>query len=426
LLDLKESSEYSDRITEARKLRIHGQLNDAQVILDSFTAIEDYMQKTDDFSELLYERGCLFLGRGQYEESMRIFGDLVSRNDSGTTLGAGLGYNGQGLCFLANGHHSLAMDLFRRTLEIYELLDYRKGIAGVLGNTSECLLELGEVKRSKAYLQRALDISKDSNYDYGVAWATAGLGVIFAVENHLEESKNMFLEALQQLESLGIEKVWVLCEAAEVFSLLGEHQFAENLLERAMKTARNGSEGDLAKVQLQWGLLEFERGNLGLASHHFQGVLSRSNEVKVRARAYIQMARIHLSKYHSQSRDYLVDEIAYFVDKAMALAEKPTPRVPLIVEISLVKAGLLEAQFDFDRSIEILQETEQQSRQTDIPTLSKKIKDQIIRVRKKRMNILRLMESFQFKNLDTSQYLTQEDAKSYLEEALRAMGRGQR
>lgn len=418
----KKSSEYSNRVSEIRRLRIQGHLAEAQVLLDSFPQADAMHLESDEASQLRCEKGYLLLNLGDLDEANRIFEELMRVDPSGKSISTGLGLNGLGLCSFINSYHQQALNFFHQALEFFELKDCRKEVVKVLGNLSECLLELGEVIQAKALLQRALQISEENNHIYGIAWARAGLGSVLAVENRLEESRWAFVDAISRFDELKIEKVWVLCEAAEVFTVSGELQFAENLLQRATQAAKDSSAGEMARVQLQWGILEFERGNLGLASHHFQSALSRSNEVKMQARAYLQMARVHLSKYRSELRDYAIDEIEYYVDQALELAEKPTPIIPLMIEINFVKAGLAETQLDFDKAIKILQEAIKLTIDTKIPTLSKKLRAQVEQVKQKRKNLLRFMQTAPSERSLRTQEITNDDAKSYLEEILRIVG----
>ncbi|MFQ5978616.1 MAG: tetratricopeptide repeat protein [Candidatus Heimdallarchaeota archaeon] len=418
----KKSSEYSNRVSEIRRLRIQGHLAKAQVLLDSFPQADVVYLESDEASQLRYEKGCLLLNQGDFNEAYRIFEELMRVDTLGKAKSTGLGLNGLGLCSFVNGYHQQALDFFHRALEFFEQMDCQKEVVKVLGNLSECLLELGEVFQAKELLQRAMQISEENNNMYGIAWARAGLGSILAVENRLEESRWAFVDAISRFDELEIQKVWVLCEAAEVFTVSGELQFAENLLQRATKAAKYSSVGEMARVQLQWGILEFERGNLGLASHHYQSALSRSNEVKMRARAYLQMARVHLSKYRSELRDYAIDEIEYYVDQALELAEKPTPIIPLMIEINFVKAGLAETQLDFDKAINILQEAKKHAIDIKIPTLSKKLNVQVEQVKQKRKNLMRFIQTAHSESTLRSQEITNNDAKSYLEEILRIVG----
>ncbi|MHA2232786.1 MAG: hypothetical protein ACXAB4_09870, partial [Candidatus Hodarchaeales archaeon] len=209
----KKSSEYSNRVSEIRRLRIQGHLAKAQVLLDSFPQADVVYLESDEASQLRYEKGCLLLNQGDFNEAYRIFEELMRVDTLGKAKSTGLGLNGLGLCSFVNGYHQQALDFFHRALEFFEQMDCRKEVVKVLGNLSECLLELGEVIQAKELLQRAMQISEENNNMYGIAWAHAGLGSILAVENRLEESRWAFVDAISRFDELEIQKVWVLCEA---------------------------------------------------------------------------------------------------------------------------------------------------------------------------------------------------------------------
>ena len=176
---------------------------------------------------------------------------------------------------------------------------------------------------------------------------------------------------------------------------------------------------ELTRVQLQWGVLEFEKGNLGLATHHFQRALSQSLDLRIKAHAYIQLARVYLSKYRTNFSDFLYDEINYNISQALEIAQNPLI-LPLYVEISIIQSTLAEIQMDFNRATEILNKAlELANDKPEFSIFQQRIQTQLqtLKTRNKKFLELILLAEEEQRFEDTE--ITQAEASAYLEEILR-------
>jgi len=101
-----------------------------------------------------------------------------------------------GLIYNSRGQFTLAMDCYDKSLEIYEALDYKDGIASVLTNYGNFYDFFEEYDKAMEYHNRALKIDREAGSEIGIAYDLNNIGLIHADREEYETALKFYEEGL--------------------------------------------------------------------------------------------------------------------------------------------------------------------------------------------------------------------------------------
>lgn len=140
---------------------------------------------------------------GRFEEAREALEESVLLNTSiGDRWNLGFAYRGLGLIAQAQGEHTQAVDMFRRSLATLKEVGARQDVARVLVEVSQSMLALGNDGEAERGWIEALQITSETQGTFTALDALVGIAALKARQGHLEQAFELTLIVLNHPSSL--------------------------------------------------------------------------------------------------------------------------------------------------------------------------------------------------------------------------------
>lgn len=166
-----------------------------------------------------------------------------------------------------------ALEFHRKGLEIYQKVDYQRGIAGTSNNIGIILTAMWEHEESMKYFERSLEISEmigDLEY---VGIHLGNMGMVFYHLERFNKAIEYFKRSLEVSEKIGHQRQigGQLLNIGNTLQMLGEYDETEDYLNRSLEISRKIQDRRLESVVLSnLGLLGLSTGRYDVAIGLFQ------------------------------------------------------------------------------------------------------------------------------------------------------------
>jgi len=203
-------------------------------------------------------RGSAFLLVGQIDEAHREFMQrLAALEPRGPSLDLLNTWTGLGRVAMYQDDMVSALEAFQRAMELAELLDLPKALAGANSNVGIVLQRVGDYAGALPYLQRGLQLSRQTGHRQFEANITNNIGMLYLSMDQPQEALAYFRQAADQLTELGSlhDVLGIQCNIGQVLWRLGDPQKAETVLQtaidRSLQTGASHIRADLAVILAQ-------------------------------------------------------------------------------------------------------------------------------------------------------------------------------
>ncbi len=186
---------------------IYASLRDDGQALSHLNQALSLWQKLDDGARQGYalnNLGLVRLAMGQPLEARRLFDRALSLLD-GDRRGKAYALHNTGRALLQQGQARVAMDHFRRSLELKRQLGDRFGEAFTLDRMGESYRQLGDLQQSREHFSQALTLRRLVGDRKGEVLTLAGLARLGDRQGDLSDARQWLDQALQLVEGLRLD-----------------------------------------------------------------------------------------------------------------------------------------------------------------------------------------------------------------------------
>lgn len=314
------------------------------------------LRSTARLSTLSYYNGNFSRAIEYSKESIELANEL---GDKLPPLNA---HNLEGIVLKRNGKLKDAKKFFQGTLERLKPIrvpDSTKKLylRSVRYNLAHTLELLSEYEEARAIYLDLLEEEKESEEPLSFK-ANYGLGRIALSTGDIQEACQYIEESISNTATPDAHYIESLVTLSTAYVELSDFKKARKLLIDAQK-AQFDSKYTETVVAFGEGVLAQGERNLKEARENFQKCLALAEEIglaEYKIRALLQVAALDLFEYRISSSHESLQEMGLILGKAFLIA-KEGHMPALEIEIGILKALSHSANLDYDRAIEILEDT---------------------------------------------------------------------
>jgi CHAT domain-containing protein/Tfp pilus assembly protein PilF len=300
---------------------------EAEAILDD--TIQRSRKRGDRYHEVvaLVNLGTVYLFRDRYDHALQFFDRVLAMKELEPQLVYSVALTNAGVCYYRLGDMQRAVEAQRRAVASYEQPGrprvYYQRALGELGNT---YLVSGDVANGARYLQKAVDVAKESRLNDAAALSASNLALAYIRQSQWDLADDANSEARRLGGSLAVLAGGLTSNAAEIAAGRGDIAEAARLFHDTLALATD-------RPSLQWSAYE-GLGRLAIAGgrpREAEGHFQRTLDVIERTRSDLLKADYRLSfltrllGFYQQYIDLLVDEGQ--AERALAIADSSRGRV---------------------------------------------------------------------------------------------------
>jgi predicted ATPase/class 3 adenylate cyclase len=234
-----------------RFFHMRGYLEEGRAVFDAALALPGADNLTTDRAQglevagnLAYWNGDMLEAERLYRASLEVYERIGDR--------AGIARSLYNLSFPVEFSHDRveeAADLLARSLPMYEELGDRLGAAWVQWNWGYVSAMQGDITLARTQLQEALGAFREFGDQFGIGWGCHSLGQVELVDGHADVAAPLFVEALQIFHAAGDHSglVLLLDDFAVLAGVRGDWERAA-CLHAAASVLRKRSGADAGQV----------------------------------------------------------------------------------------------------------------------------------------------------------------------------------
>jgi tetratricopeptide (TPR) repeat protein len=258
------------------------QANDARVRNDTKKAIaayENLAKVSPNDSSILFDLGTLYESVGSLDQARDMFAGALKHDPK--SVDAQLA-NGRILIRLGRAQESL--DYLNRALSLAIQLDYEATSANVLQALGIAYKDLDKPTEALRYYRQSLEIKRKAGNKSGMASSLSEIGVAHARLGQNPEALASYKEALELRRSIGDKRGIgnVLINLAALHQDTGRYDDALTALKEALQIARENANEQLVALCLNSiGSADFAKGQIDDAVTYFESALEIRERIKV-------------------------------------------------------------------------------------------------------------------------------------------------
>ena len=184
--------------------------------------------------------------------------------------------------FYLKGDFIKAMDLFRKSLDLYEEIKDKEGIANSLSNMGNVYNEQGDNARAIDFFIRCLKIREERGDKQSLPSSLSNIGVVYWDMGDKEKAMQYFLKSLEQDKSVQDKKntANVYNNIAEIYKAQGQFRTSLEYLNKSLKIREaEGDELEIAASLLNIGDVYLSMGDLTRALDYQRKSLKIAEEM---------------------------------------------------------------------------------------------------------------------------------------------------
>lgn len=211
-----------------------------------------------------------------FRKSMELFEDIGDRSGVANSL------KNIGTVNLYQGNVPAAVDYASKALAIFEELGDQSGIAGSLNNLGQFYYELGNYKSALHYAQRSLSIYEDLGDKASVAGRLNNIGSIYWGQKNFDKALEVNQRALELYQELGNTKgvADILSSNGAIYLQLGNPELTlENALSALDLYQKMGIKAGIAENLVKIGTVYMTQSNFRMALDYCEKGLKLAEEM---------------------------------------------------------------------------------------------------------------------------------------------------
>ena len=203
------------------------QLGEYEQAFDVLRDRGDYEQSISQFLEF---RGYNFLVVELYLQLVKYLPNRQNRRYTSSL-------NNLGIAYKSLGDYQKAIDYYQQSLQIFEEIGERSGIAKSFNNLGSAYNFLGEYQEAINYHQQSLQIFEEIGERSGIAASLGNLGNAYRSLRDYEKAIDYYQQSLQMFEEIG-ERSGIansLCNLGSAYKSLRDYQKAINYYQQSLQ-----------------------------------------------------------------------------------------------------------------------------------------------------------------------------------------------
>jgi len=262
--------------------------------------------------------GELKLGLENYLKSLEMFESLNDKPGIAGSL-TNIGYY-----YKTRGNTVLALEYYLKGLETYEHLNDKKGTGICLTNIGAIYSSLGTIIKALDYYHRSLSIHEEIGNDNGITYSLNNIGRVYQDQGEIDKALEYYLRSLIKREKIGYKKGITdsYINIGYIYNLKNETDKAKKYFDDALLLAHEmNSKTRISAILTHLGLLyekqlmidealSFYKESLGIRKEHGdkQGIAVSLTNI---GRIYLRDGLIQQSKRYAKESFKLSQELGF-------------------------------------------------------------------------------------------------------------------
>ncbi len=258
-----------------------------KLIEEAKTEIENSYNVTDfHYSISFGDNSTLYENKENYE-NLKSFSYYLLDADAPDVVQA-RNYNSAGEVFFVTNRYEAAERSFKKSLEIYENLNYFDSTEAILTMSNLGLLyqTMGKYSLSEEYTLKALKHRENNSEDtIGYAAALNNLGVLYKIQGQFTKSENYLNRALEYIEDkIGTDNMQysiVLNNQAMLYQIINKTEKAEELMQKSLEVAKKNvkeKSSTYSRLKVNLALLYQAQGKYSKAEQIYKDAIEQKKK----------------------------------------------------------------------------------------------------------------------------------------------------
>ncbi|NKI31021.1 tetratricopeptide repeat protein [Croceivirga thetidis] len=222
-----------------------------------------------------------------------------------------IAYNSIGNLYQTLEQYDLAIEQFKKALQLETDLNNKLGMAINNQNIGDCLEQKGDLKQALDYYRKSLAYNEEINSDYGLLICKTSIAQIYLKQ----DSPRPALEILESLSDLMAKNgddfinTWVLSNFGWAHTQTGDFDIAKKYLDSSLTVTRKSQLPNMETLTLRrLSELEARKGNFKDSRDFLQASYEVKEQItNVQNRSYIHDV---IEKYESEKKDTEIASLA--------------------------------------------------------------------------------------------------------------------
>ncbi|MFH0816306.1 MAG: tetratricopeptide repeat protein [Methanobacteriota archaeon] len=245
------------------------------------------------------------------------------------------------LILSGTGKHDMALDVYRRSLDIWTKLGNERRMAAMLGNMGNVFAEKGEFAKSLEYYEKGLVLLRKLRHKHNIAVMTVNMGATYYSLGNIDKAIEFFKESGDAFGKIGdaFGLATTFLNTGAIYLQFGEYDEAKDVLVKGLAIAeKNHITGTASSILEALGGIFVESKDYAKAEEFF----ARSLEIAKNGRLIGMVASGHtnMADMHSEMRN--VEKAIEWANESLRISEENgLDREGAIAKIALGRARLL-------------------------------------------------------------------------------------
>ncbi len=271
--------------------------------------------RTELYARVLTGAGRLACAQGDYPEARSLFQQTLEiYQELSDKRGIASSWVNLGLVASLQGDHSTARMFYEKALALHREIGNLYGVATALGNLGGAAWEQGEYAAARAYYEEELAIYRQLHEPEGIASALSALGGLAQIEGDYDRAVALFEESLALQRTLGYQAgiAYALSNLGSVAYARGDYELARSHYEESLQIRRAlGDKQGVAYALIGLGSIAVRQAQYERARALFEESLALFQLMEVRggkAGAWSGLARVAYSQKEYDRAEALYKE----------------------------------------------------------------------------------------------------------------------
>jgi predicted ATPase/DNA-binding SARP family transcriptional activator/Tfp pilus assembly protein PilF len=242
--------------------------------------------RTELYARVLTGAGRLACAQGDYPEARSLFQQTLEIfQELSDKRGIASSWVNLGLVASMQGNHSEARAFYEKALALHREIGNLVGVAAALGNLGGAAWEQGEYATARSYYEEELAIRRQLKEPEGIASSLSVLGSLAQLEGEYDRAVTLFEESLALQRELGNKEgiAYALSHLGSVAYERGDYSRAQSRYEESLQIRRElGDKQGVAYALNSLGSVAVRQGEYERARDLFEESLSLFRQMEVR------------------------------------------------------------------------------------------------------------------------------------------------
>jgi parallel beta-helix repeat protein len=262
--------------------RIYDLMGDYDKGLEAFKGVLELTKEPKEIADIKAKIGIIHLKKGDYDITLSLGTEALDLVEGQASSEEALALETLAYAYHRKGEYDKTFKHHKRSLEIREKLDDKKGIGTCYKNLGIVLLARGDYDNALKFFEKGIFIFEQQGDNQGIQDCLNNIGDLYFNSGEYEKAFEYYRKSYQIIETTGDQgdKALLLLNIGHSLLLIGETEKAQRSLEKSLLISKNN---DLHAVTAcnYWVMAELyiELGNLKIALNYCLNALNLATKV---------------------------------------------------------------------------------------------------------------------------------------------------